>query len=83
MDGRKNKRVQGLLSVGLFATAVLPRCDCGDEGGIAKKPIEMLLTLVEVDPCSGAAVPRRIPDDYNNIPLLTDFGSKADRTCNP
>ena len=41
----------------------------------------MQLTLVEIDPCSSAAVPRRIPDDYQATGLVasTDFGSGGER----
>lgn len=74
-------RVSTALTFALFATALVPRCSCEGDGEIQRAAVEMKLTLVEVDPCSNAAVPRRIPDDYeqSNLTLSTDLGSRAER----
>jgi hypothetical protein len=62
-------------------SALLPRCSCDEGQDIRRAAVEMKLTFVEEDSCSGAQVPRRIPDDYesNNRPLSTDFGSRGER----
>ena len=66
------------LAVGLVALAALPKCSCETEPGVQRASVEMDLTFVEVDACSGAAIPRRIPDDLNGR-TTTDLGSRADR----
>ena len=68
-----------MLALGL-ATVALPRCNCDTEPAIGRAAVELKLTLVEVDPCSGAPVSRRIPDDYTSLAPATDFGSRAVRT---
>lgn len=64
----------------LCAATSLARCSC-EEGGVQQALVEMDLTLIEIDPCSGAAVPRRVPDDYTaaNLPLASDLGSRAEK----
>ncbi len=66
------------LALGL-ATVALPRCSCDAEPSIGRAAVELKLTLVETDPCSGVPVVRRIPDDYTNLSLSADFGSRAER----
>ncbi|MCC7381626.1 MAG: choice-of-anchor D domain-containing protein [Deltaproteobacteria bacterium] len=74
-------RARTLLLVGLSTLAALPRCSCEGEPDIGRAAVEMQLSLVEIDPCSNAAVPRRIPDDYDalNLSKVTDLGSRAER----
>ncbi|MEM7679125.1 MAG: hypothetical protein AAF449_24365, partial [Myxococcota bacterium] len=41
---------------------------------------EIVVTFVETDSCSGAQIPRRVPDDYNSgLTASTDFGSLGER----
>src|SRR5262245_41852965 len=63
-DPRRRAPVLSLLGLGSSFLLLLPRCSCEGEGPIGSAPVEMNLTFVEVDPCSGAPVPHRIPDDY-------------------
>lgn len=39
----------------------------------------MVLTYVEVDTCSGAQIPQRIPDDFEERTPSTDLGSRGER----
>ena len=80
MDLKRNDN-RKVLILGLFALGLVPRCNCDAEPSLVRAPVEMALTLVEIDACSGAAIPRRIPDDYERLNLLpsTDFGSRAER----
>lgn len=65
----------------LLAAAALPRCSCDDGQQLGPVPVEMRLTLLEQDPCSGAGVARRIPDDYEaqSIAQVSDFGAVNER----
>lgn len=68
------------MVIGIGAAALLPRCSCEGGEDIQRAAVEMRLTLVEVDPCSALALPKRIPDDYAaNTQPSTDLGSRAER----
>lgn len=77
----KPKQSYALMAFALFAAAATPRCNCDTEPGLQRAAVQMKLTLVEVDSCTGQAVPRDIPDTYEEIGLAmaTDFGSRAER----
>lgn len=72
--------IRGVWTTPLLLVAVLglPNCSC-EEGGVQRLTSEMDLTFIEPDPCSGAEIPRRIPDDLNGR-TTTDLGSSAQRT---
>jgi centrosomal CEP192-like protein len=71
------RAVIGALSCGLLA-----HCNCQEGPTIQKAAVEMSLTFLDADSCSGAVIGRRIPDDYqkNGTNGSTDFGSRAERT---
>src|SRR5687768_15977800 len=75
-----SNKVRSLLLSSIAILALLPRCSC-DEQGIQRAAVEMKLTFLETDTCSGAAVPRRIPDDFESTGRTpsTDFGSRGER----
>ena len=76
-----SKKVGHLLLTSLAITALLPRCSCEEGDGIQRANVEMALTFIEEDSCSGTPVPRRIPDDYlmTMQPQSTDLGSRGER----
>ncbi len=73
-------RIHTLVALAL-ASLALPRCSCDEDRQLGPVPVEMRLTLLEQDPCSGAGVARRIPDDYSaqNIAQTSDFGAVTER----
>lgn len=75
------KNVWGLVFGALGITALLPRCSCDDESGIARAQVELHMSFLERDTCSGLDVGRRIPDDYDltGQAASTDFGSRGER----
>src|SRR5687767_5299193 len=73
------QKVRSLLFSSIAIAALLPRCSCDEGQNIQRAAVEMKLTFVEVDSCSGAAVPRRIPDDFEMRAASTDFGSRGER----
>ena len=78
----RNNRGQHLyFALGLSAMALTPRCSCDTSPEIGRAAVQMRLTLVEIDPCSGSAIPRNIPDDYERggLPLISSLGSTAER----
>lgn len=69
-----------LILGGLTMAGLLPRCNCDEGPGIQRAEVQMMLTYVEEEPCSGAQIPRRIPDDYaTGLAASTDFGSLGTR----
>ncbi len=79
MMGNRSRNTSLMLAS--LGVALLPRCSC-EEGTIERAAVDMSLTFIETDSCSGAQVPRRIPDDYERTgqAASTDFGSRGERT---
>lgn len=71
----------GLAVAALGIASALPRCACDDESGIARAQVELHMSFLERDTCSGLDVGRRIPDDYTRTgqAASTDFGSRGER----
>ncbi|MEQ8276671.1 MAG: choice-of-anchor D domain-containing protein [Deltaproteobacteria bacterium] len=79
MTRSTTKTTTALLGA-LAITGFLPRCSCDEGPGIQRAAVQMKLTYVEEEPCSGAQIPRRIPDDYTTgLNPSTDFGSVGTR----
>lgn len=74
-------KVWGLLLGTLGITAFLPRCSCDDADGIQRASVELHMSFLETDSCSGLDIGRRIPDDYSATgqTASTDFGSRGER----
>ncbi len=74
------RNVWGLVFGALGITAFLPHCSCDDESGIARAQVELHMSFLEKDSCSGLDIGRRIPDDYATGQVAsTDFGSRGER----
>ncbi len=66
--------------LGLALTSGLPRCACDETDGLRRAQVELLLTFLDEDSCSGNVVRRRIPDDYEGaLRPVTDFASRGER----
>ncbi|MCA9551454.1 MAG: choice-of-anchor D domain-containing protein [Myxococcales bacterium] len=75
------RNVYALILGALGVTAALPRCSCEDTPGISRASVELHMSFLETDSCSGAQINRRIPDDYAKTGQVasTDFGSRGER----
>jgi len=71
-------RTQKLLPFLFLAVAALPKCSC-EEGTINRAKSEMNLTFVEIDSCTMAAIPRRLPDAFGMDIGSNDVGSRGVR----
>ncbi len=79
MTRSTTKTTTAILGALMF-TGLLPRCSCDEGPGIQRAAVQMKLTYVEEEPCSGAQIPRRIPDDFTGgLAPSTDFGSLGTR----
>lgn len=77
-----NNRARQMVLGTLGVLALVPRCNCDTSEGIQRAAVEMTLTYLEVDSCSSAVIPRRLPDDYEETGATAsaDFGSRAQKT---
>ena len=75
------RNVYALILGAMGITASLPRCSCEDTPGIARAEVELHMSFLETDSCSGVQIGRRIPDDYARTGQVssTDFGSRGER----